>query len=299
MSKSRFGLLSYPGIDNIGDTIQSLAARRFFPRVDVLLPRERLSDPPISEGRPVKTILNGWFMHNAAYWPPHPAIEPLLVSMHFVEPGRSRLRCWIKSPLARMLSGPGAEFLRRWGPVGARDEYSLEQLTARRIPAYHSGCLTLTLPRPDVAHHKNVLAVDLTPQALLCLKSRTRRRVISLTHSCDPTLDQVGQEQTATKLLSLYAGAAAVVTPRIHAAQPCLAFGTPVLLVTPDKPSRRVADVARLMQTCPLSDFIAGSCDYNFDNPPANPESFRPLADALIARCQNFVQDESLPLVGD
>ena len=42
MNRVRFGLLSYPAVANLGDAIQSLAAKRFLPRVDLRVPRERM-----------------------------------------------------------------------------------------------------------------------------------------------------------------------------------------------------------------------------------------------------------------
>jgi hypothetical protein len=271
----RFGLLDYPGLANLGDTIQALAARRFLPRVDILVPRERLSSPLAEHGGPVRMILNGWFMHDTAFWPPNPAIEPLLISMHFVQGGRPRLRRWVRSRLERMLSGAGAEFLRRWGPVGARDAFSLEQLERRGIPAYHSGCLTLTC--------------DVPPDALAQLRRTATGPVEEVTHLIGEHLDATEREAAANALLDRYAAAAAVVTTRIHAALPCLALGTPVLLVHDARPPRRVGDMTALFHSCPLEDFATGRHGFDFANPPPNPDGFIPLAHDMTRRCEAFV----------
>jgi hypothetical protein len=285
-----FGLLDYPGIANLGDTIQSLAARRFLPRVDVLIPRERLSELPGGADGPVRTILNGWFMHETDFWPPHPAIEPLLISMHFVQGGRPRLRRWVRSRMERMLSGEGAEFLRRWGPVGARDIFTLEQLERRNIPAYHSGCLTLTLPRDDrVVRTDTIVACDLPPAALAYVRRIATGPVEEVTHLGGEHLDAAGRDAAAGALLDLYAGAAAVVTTRIHAALPCLALGTPVLLVHEARPQRRIADITALFHSCPVDDFVAGRHAFDLADPPANQDGFVALAHDLVERCERFV----------
>lgn len=298
MTFTAYGLMSYPGIENLGDVMQSRAARRFLPRVDGLIERERLSTR--QHDGPIKLIMNGWFMHDARQWPPHPSIDPLLVSMHFVESRPARVRKWIKSSRERMLSGEGAEFLRRHGPVGARDPVSCEALLAKGIPAYHSGCLTLTL-----RHERNekrgeyLVACDLAPQELAALRGiAAGREIICITHLGGDVMDQQQQEQAVEQLLDLYAGAAAVVTTRIHAAQPCLAIGTPVLLVHPAKPARRIADVALLMHSCATDRFIRGHCDYDFASPPANPDRHLKLAGDLAARCKAFTgfdQQDSVP----
>lgn len=290
MTSPRFGLLDYPGIENLGDTIQSLAARRFLPRTDVLIPRERLAEPPGGRDDPVRMIMNGWFMHDTDFWPPHPAIEPLLISMHFVQGGRPRLRRWVRSRIERMLSGEGAAFLRRWGPVGARDFFTLEQLERRGIPAYHSGCLTLTLPRRDgVVRTDAIVACDLPPDALAYLRRIATRPVVEVTHLGGEHLDAAERDAAAHGLLDRYAGAAVVVTTRIHAALPCLALGTPVLLVHEARPQRRIADMTALFHSCTVDDFVAGRHGFDVADPPPNPDDFIALAHDIIERCEAFV----------
>lgn len=288
MSAQRFGLLAYPGIANLGDAIQSLAAQQFLPQVDVLIERERISACPDDQSAPVKVILNGWFMHSPDHWPPHQAIEPLLLSMHFAEPGVSRLRRWARSPLERMLSGAGADYLRRWGPVGARDPYTLEELSRRDIPAYHSGCLTLTLRPPTMPRSDCIVACDLSALALAQLRRTAVRPIVEVTHLGGETLSHAEQQAAAMHLLETYASAAAVVTTRIHAAMPCLALDTPVLLLHGQKPSRRVGDIAALMHACREADFLAHRHHFDFANPPPNPDAFRSFVPGLEQSCRAF-----------
>lgn len=288
MSAARFGLLWYPGIANLGDAIQALAAQRFLPQIDVLIERERISAPFDSDNSPVKVILNGWFMHSPEYWPPHPAITPLPVSMHFAEPGISRLRRWVRSPLERMLSGAGAEYLRRWGPVGARDPYTLEQLSKRGIPAYHSGCLTLTLRLPPALRGECIVACDLSAAALAQLRRMTVRPIVEVSHLGGESLKHSDQQAAAMRLLETYASAAAVVTTRIHAAMPCLALGTPVLLVHGERPSRRVSDIATLVHSCSEAEWLDQRCDFDLIDPPPNPDIYRSLVAGLEQTCRDF-----------
>lgn len=300
MITQRFGILSYPGIANLGDTIQSLAARRFLPRVDLLIERERLSQPFGGKPIPTKAILNGWFMHDAAHWPPHPAIEPLPISMHFVEGGVSRLRRWARRPIDRMLTGAGGDYLRQWGPIGARDLHTLEALEARGIPAYHSGCLTLTLQRPGVGRGDDIVACDLSPTALAHLRRKTSRQVVTVTHLGGEALDHHAREAAAERLLAIYAGAAAVVTTRIHTAMPCLALGTPVLLLVPPSPPRRIADVTTLLNWCEERHFLGDEYTFDFTAPSANSDAFRRLVPLLEQKCRHFTgTDHSIGSRGD
>lgn len=284
----RFGLLSYPGIANLGDAIQSLAAKRFLPRVDVRIMRERIAQPPEGDG-PVRLIANGWFMHDPRQWPPHPAIDPLLISMHFAATDFGRFQRWRPRPLDRLLTGAGADYLRAHGPVGARDAFTAEELSKRGITAYLSGCLTLTLPPRDEPRQDFVVACDLSPAQLAALQAATRRPIVTVSHTGKPSRDAPSQEAEAEEMLSLYARAAAVVTTRVHAALPCLALGTPVLLIQQNPHERRVADVAGLVHSAQAHDFLRHRHDFDMADPPANPETFRPLAAALVESCRAFV----------
>lgn len=289
MTGHRFGLLSYPGVSNLGDAIQSLAARRFLPRVDLRVPRERMSERPAGDG-PVRLIANGWFMENWRYWPPHEMIDPLLISMHFAEHDFRRFHSLRPRPLDKLLVGPGAEYLRARGPVGARDEGTLEELERRGIPAYLSGCLTLTLQRPTECIREDfVVACDLSPLLQAHLQRLTRRRVIVVSHGNKPSRIPDIQEADAEATLDLYARAAAVVTTRVHAALPCLALETPVLLVDQSSRGRRVHDAARLVHSCQGYDFLRNRHDFDLAVPPPNPDAFRPLVPVLEEKCRAFV----------
>lgn len=81
-----FGLISYQGITypgtnkiNLGDYVQSVAARQFLPKVDQYISREELN---VYAGDPLKMIMNAWYMANPANFPPSPDIEPKYVSIH-------------------------------------------------------------------------------------------------------------------------------------------------------------------------------------------------------------------------
>ena len=56
----KYGLLTYR-TENIGDEIQSIAARQFLPRVDVYVERDSLNN--VVSDEKIKLIMNGWFTH--------------------------------------------------------------------------------------------------------------------------------------------------------------------------------------------------------------------------------------------
>ena len=152
-----FGVLVYEprnGEFNIGDYIQSLAAMQFLPRVDSWHNREKLDR--CSKAEQTRIILNGWFMHNPASWPPAPTLDPLITSFH------------INSSAASMMtSEEGIRYLKAHAPIGCRDTSTLALLLENDVEAYFSACLTLTLKRENFVKSARsrgrVLIVDPVP----------------------------------------------------------------------------------------------------------------------------------------
>jgi hypothetical protein len=284
----RYGLLTYGESRNLGDEIQSLAARRFLPRVDFTVDREAL--PSLPSEAPASVILNGWFMHHPENWPPPPHLRPLLISMHIsvhasIE-NRSRA-----SPSWHLLAGANGDYFRRWGPVGARDWHTLQLLDRHRIPAYWSACLTLTLERPAVPREDIIYGVDLGPEMLAHLRARTGTPVVGLTHMLAPTAttDPGKKLAIAAGLLRRYAAAKAVVTTRLHCALPCLAMETPVLFVEAAVDRYRFDGLRDLLHHTDPDGFLADRHDFAFDPPPANPPYYARRRSRLIQEAERFV----------
>lgn len=252
----KYGLLKYAENSqffNVGDNIQSLAAKQFLPKVDAYINREKLG---AYEGESLKMIMNGWFTHNAAHWVPSEKINPLFVSFHINNTA---------APL--MLSEQGIAYLKKHEPIGCRDQYTADLLIEKGIKAYFSGCLTLTLDSYKVADSErgdDIYIVDplygYTTQRkvfrnyrsflrsilngkILELGKRQKHLSNILTEDLLKDAIHVNQEPPANKysneekfamaeeLLHKYARAKLVITSRIHCALPCLAMGTPVIFV--------------------------------------------------------------------
>lgn len=133
----KYGLLVTSPVSsykNIGDYIQSLAAKQYINDDYCYVEKEEISE--FSSDEEVRVIMNAWYMWHPENWPPKPCINPLLISMHI-------------SPLTadRMLSQKGKEYLIKYGPVGCRDLGTKKILDDANIPCYFSACLTLTLGR--------------------------------------------------------------------------------------------------------------------------------------------------------
>lgn len=129
-----YGLLTYrEGKEkyNVGDYVQSLAARQFLPQTDEFMNRETLGD---YKGDDIKLIMNGWFTHNIHHWIPANNIDPLFVSFHMNN-----------TAAPYMLTDKGIAYLKAHAPIGCRDKFTVQILKDKGIDAYFTGCLTLTL----------------------------------------------------------------------------------------------------------------------------------------------------------
>ncbi len=252
----KYGLLKYDEnkrFFNVGDNIQSLAAKQFLPKVDMLLNREKLAE---YKGEKTKLIMNGWFTHNIHNWVPSEDILPVFVSFHMNNTAASA-----------MLSDQGIAYLKKHEPIGCRDQFTADTLKAKGIDAYFTGCLTLTLDSykvDDSQRGEDIYIVDPLysyprPEKIFYNAKITMRNILNgtafqlskknkhLKHFISSDLlnsaEFINQEppsntftdeekfEMAEDLLKKYAKAKLVITSRIHCALPCLALGTPVIFV--------------------------------------------------------------------
>ena len=251
-----YGLLTYVENKknfNVGDNVQSLAAKQYLPQVNQYLNRETLAD---YKGEKLKLIMNGWFTHNIHNWVPSEDIIPLFVSFHINN-----------TAAPHMLSEKGIAYLKKHEPIGCRDQFSVDRLKAKGIDAYFTGCLTLTLDNykvDDAERNDEIYIVDplysyptfdkVTYDYKRFLRSiqngnlfKIGKKKQHIKNFIDSDLLKkaiyINQEppantytdaqkfEMAEAILQKYAKAKLVITSRIHCALPCLAMGTPVIFV--------------------------------------------------------------------
>lgn len=250
----RIATLSYSTF-NLGDDIQSIAVERLLPRVDLRVDR----DSPAVEalGSDVRLIVNGW---HAGQMPTGSAIV-LYTGYHATTP----------------LAVPPA------GRIGCRDPWTLALCEQAGADAWLSWCATLTLERPDVPRGRDVLAVDVPADAAARLPIRASGR---FTHVARGDLSRECRWQVAEALLHQYARARLVVTTRLHAALPCVAFGTPVVLLEPVAEQSRFSGFAHL---CWRRDDV----DWHNPQPRFSTDAVRRLAAPFRREIKRFIEIES------
>ncbi|HIF6700523.1 TPA: polysaccharide pyruvyl transferase family protein, partial [Serratia marcescens] len=99
---------------NLGDYVQSTAAKQFFPHVDKFIPRDHMNS---YAGNKAKMIMNAWYMDLPENFPPSDNVCPLYVSIH------------INSTVAEKMLTPAAiEHFKKYSPIGCRDFYTRDLL---------------------------------------------------------------------------------------------------------------------------------------------------------------------------
>lgn len=286
-----YGLIIYTKTDNLGDDIQSYATAKYLPRIDYYIDRESMHTFYPNSQRQVAVILSGWYLYEHLHWPPSPFICPLIISTHF---DTYYSRAW-GQPLENnlVLEEYGASWLNRYGPVGARDNYTLELLRRFNIKSYFSGCITLTLkPFANVENHNKIVAVDISKELQDYIALQAGETPIFKTHKL--ALSEYGMERRfmlVEEYLKLYQGAKLVVTSRLHAALPAIALGTPVLFVKDTRFFNRTQTYLQRMNAAFEWEIINGIYSYNFRAPLMNPVSCHDIQSAVSERCTDFVSN--------
>lgn len=292
----KFGLLVFENTENIGDDIQSYAAIQFLPQIDYFIDRENMNTFQTQNNEPIAVIMNGWFMHNKWNFPPSEAIYPNLISMHITN---NKVR-YFDPVILEFLDGIGGDYLRTFSPVGARDTHTLSILNKKNIPAYFSGCLTLTLPKQKIIKNqrKYICLVDLNSDVEKKIIEHLKNMNIDikiLTMNRDRTKTNWAENYTdkkieIEKLLTVYQNAECVITSRLHVSLPCLAMETPVLTIF-NPLDERFSGLNEYLNIMSVEDFLNDSYSYDILNPSANKPNYLTARNILIDNCKEFVKN--------
>ena len=224
--QQKYGVLSYSSI-NIGDEIQSIAAMRFLPQIDYYIPRERTDEFHSENSESVKMIMNAWWMWDKEHFPPSKDIDPLFISFFL----RHRIR-------DDFMTNKVIDYFKQHEPIGCRDASTAKFMQEKGIDAYFSGCLTMTLLPNEKLKEKGgdyILCVDVPEKMLKVIKKRAKKPVYDVTRMMSPAFTSKNRLELAKFMLYIYHNAYCVITPRLHVALPCTAFGTPVCVLTTEK----------------------------------------------------------------
>lgn len=204
---------------NLGDDIQSIAAKRLLPRVDGDICREELSET-LEHG---VISMNGFFVRRGD-WPPSETLEPFFFAFHISKKSHQQI-----------CSPEGIEYLKRYQPIGCRDRGTKDLLVKNGVDAYYSKCVTLTFEkRAEAPRDGKVFLVNLSDAATRFVPRSIRKDAITVNQADVkiPNLSSEQRESLAEHVLATYKEhASLVITSKIHCAMPCIAMGIPVVFL--------------------------------------------------------------------
>lgn len=222
----KYGLVVFKETTNLGDDIQSYSIKKLLPQVDYYIEREKLNEFTSKDNEVVKTIIGGWYNHDKFSFPPSPFIYPLFISIHLTDELTNQKPCYFTNYFLN--------YLKKYKPIGLRDDVVKKYLDESDIENYFSGCTTLTLEKfKNVKKTDNICLVDLDYFTTANIKAKYEN-VITMTHHVDKDYTNMSYDDRfnyVENVLKTYQSSKMVITTRLHCALPCLALGVPVLLV--------------------------------------------------------------------
>lgn len=214
-------------IYNIGDNMQTFAVDNLYKRMGISkedIIDINFADMKTYDGEEVILPLAGYGSHYKRFnqFPTSEKIIPYFIGFEMSDPTCDNI----------------VPYLKKYEPIGCRDEATMLLLQSKGVKAYTSGCVTITLPkRTEEPETFKVFFVDIPSELEKYIPDRLRRNCEYVKHEDQlKTIPMTENERKeidllADKMLKKYCKEASlVVTSRLHAAAPCIALGIPVII---------------------------------------------------------------------
>lgn len=121
-------------------------------------------------------------------------------------------------------------YLKRYEPIGCRDEHTYQLLCKYEIDAYLNGCLTITLPQRQITPNQNkIYCIDISEKLKDKLPIKVRENAIFLSNIVDGPLDNATRF-ASHRYQEYQDNASLIITSLLHISTPCVAYGIPVIL---------------------------------------------------------------------
>lgn len=213
---------------NVGDYIQILAIENLYKEMGINtcdIVRIRMQELKSYKGEklllPINLIMYGDNFFEGADMTISEDIVPVFLGVRFFH---------------YYFSEKTKQYLKKFGPIGCRDESVLKKMQELDIPAYLGGCLTITLPkRKKEPQEKKVYLVDVPKILYSYLPEWIKKNMVETTSVYFMSKEKLLHGKSIkdfveAKYKEYYENASLVITSRLHVASPCLAAGIPVIL---------------------------------------------------------------------
>lgn len=297
----KYGLITFKETENIGDDIQSYVAIKFLPRIDYYIEREKLDLFVPNKKEQVLTIMNGWFLHSKINFPLSPYIYPIYISTHFSTYNSGGIT-------DEYLNDYSKKHLDKYAPIGCRDTGTMNLLNKKNIKNYFSGCLTLTIEKDSKVKKKDYICiVDIDEQAEKYIYENfaDTTKIIKKTHRLNKDKNKIlsweERFKNVKQLLDVYQGAKLVITSRLHCALPCLALGTPVLLLYDEDKEYtkdRLSDYAKLVNSLSTKEFLKSGKE-KINSHIENPKQYMKIRRNITKKVQELIENGKISIEKD
>lgn len=302
----KFGIIQFDGTDtdkfdkviiNIGDAAQLMAIENIYMQMGVAL--EEIVyidyyDLETYDGDYAVVPVNLLIIHdpgNKRFLHFSPRIIPVFLGVSFSDPvlGKNEL-----------------EILRRYEPIGCRDQRSMNLLRSHGIEAYVNGCLALTLPRSKGEHRgKKIIFADVPTSVLPYVPKELYNDIEFVNQEIFDSLDSLPNSSLkdfTKQIIEKYeSDARLIVTSRFHGAVLGMALGIPVI-VTLEQYTYRFSWIKKLVPFYTGGNF--DTIDWNPSAPDLEPMKRRMIQIAIdriqaAYREHNLICDQSAFLESD
>lgn len=230
MTEKKWARLAYAHSFNLGDMTQTLATEKILGDDPISIERHELSS---YDGPEARLIMQGYFYNDDFHctFPPSDKIEPIFYGFHIEDTEKTK---------ALFSSEKVVAYMKKYEPIGCRDESTVSFLKAQGVDAFFSRCMTLTFSRREkTPENGKVFFIDppewIEPRKVFGKSfNELYKNAEHLGQIFDEEfkLDDKTKSQMARERLDLLKNEAKlVVTSRLHIAAPCLAMGIPVVIM--------------------------------------------------------------------
>ena len=236
--KKNLSLLKYNHSDNIGDNIQSLISKKILEQLGFKI--DFINQNDLNKFSKKKNLfLNGFFCFsdNNKIFPFHKNITPYFSNFHLELDYNKNER------LEKIFKNEkNINYIKKYEPVGCRDEETKNFFKKKGINAYNNECITFVInkrTKEEEINAKKIVVVDV--DEFVPIPKEMKKNVEYKTHILpkDNSISNRKKLKIAENLLSYYKkNARLIVTTRFHCAIPCIAMGIPVIFFGDTKSKR-------------------------------------------------------------
>ncbi len=229
----KYGILIDKSRNRFEDRIERYAVSKYLPHTDYFIDLDDIDSFHTVDGEPVKVIMSYWWPSNKVHWPLSDTIIPKFIGLHIGDLFPSD----DGSVNGDELFGLGEDCLKRFGPVGVRDQISKDFLLGRGIPAFLSGCVSLALEKKIKKKNdrKYAVIVGLNGKILKKAISFVEKKGLDvkvITDGDNVIFDSFEEEIRYVKnRLDLYCDAEFMITGSLRQAIVCIPMEIPVSAV--------------------------------------------------------------------